>query len=559
MRLFLLLTIHLAPYFAPQDDLYGTSVEAPAAPAAAAAMTDDTDAAEAENEPRAAPTMSLDRAVVDFDPTRGRSVVLSEDKEYYASAEEVYPNVEVLVQEEDTQPLDKPIIDPVKGRSLYADAAADSAPPRTSFDLKYLTGLMDHPRFTRNVAVVGHLGHGKTSLLDVLVQDTHFRDWPLDRPARFTDSRADEQAREMSLKTAPISLVIPDLSGKSHLLNLADAPGHVNLSAEATAALRLADGVLLVVDAVEGVVMGTEKVIAQALRDGLPLVLCITKIDRLILELRLPPTDAYHKLARVLAEVNAAVIDAGGDPVAQRLSPEKGNVLFASALHGWVFSVQSFARYYATAHGAAAAFPPERLALRLWGNVYMNSDRSFATKPETATAPRTFIQLVLEPLYKIYAHTLAADLPALAALCGELGVALSKAELKLDVKPLLRLVLRRYFSDSCAALCEALTRCVPTPVAAAAERVRRGYTGALTSPAAVGMLACDPKAVLVLQALKSFPRGDGARFDTFCRVMSGTVRVGDRVRVLGPRYSPADEEDMTVQEVGRLWVYQVRT
>ena len=81
--------------------------------------------------------------------------------------------------------------------------------------------------------------------------------------------------------------------------------GHVNFSDEVTAALRLCDGVVVVVDAVEGVMMNTERVIRHAVQQDKAVTLCINKVDRLILELKLPPTDAYHKLKHTIDEVNS--------------------------------------------------------------------------------------------------------------------------------------------------------------------------------------------------------------------------------------------------------------
>ena len=84
--------------------------------------------------------------------------------------------------------------------------------------------------------------------------------------------------------------------------------GHVNFSDEVTASLRLADGVIVVVDAVEGVMFNTGRIIAHAMREKVPIVLCINKIDRLILELKLPPNDAYHKIKHILDEVNQLIM-----------------------------------------------------------------------------------------------------------------------------------------------------------------------------------------------------------------------------------------------------------
>ena len=58
--------------------------------------------------------------------------------------------------------------------------------------------------------------------------------------------------------------------------------------------------------------------------------------------------------------------------------------------------------------------------------------------------------------------------------------------------------------------------------------------------------------------LKLYPKPDCTAFDSFARILAGTVRVGDRVRVLGEGYSPDDEEDCVVKEITNLWIYQVR-
>jgi len=121
---------------------------------------------------------------------------------------------------------------------------------------------MKFPDLIRNVGIVGHLHHGKTSLIDLFVKETHLKDWKLNKEHRYTDSRKDEQERLISIKSKPISLILPTTSGKSYLLNIFDTPGHVNFSDEICCALRICDGVVLVVDAIEGVMLGTERLIA---------------------------------------------------------------------------------------------------------------------------------------------------------------------------------------------------------------------------------------------------------------------------------------------------------
>ena len=81
-------------------------------------------------------------------------------------------------------------------------------------------------------------------------------------------------------------------------------------------------------------------------------------MDRLIIELKLPPADAYHKLMHTIEEVNGLLRAHSTSDKPQRLSPELGNVCFSSAQHGWCFSLGSFSdvsyncdhKYHFTGH-----------------------------------------------------------------------------------------------------------------------------------------------------------------------------------------------------------------
>ena len=238
------------------------------------------------------------------------AIVLAEDKKYYPTAEEVYgPGTETLIMDEDAQPLEEPIIAPVKKKQIEADRGKNALELKVSEE--YLRGLMGNANLVRNVAVAGHLHHGKTTLFDMLVEQTHHVDDAIvhadDRALRYTDTRLDEQDREVSIKAVPMSLVMPNGAGKHLLFNMMDTPGHVNFSDEVTASYRLSDGVMLVVDAVEGVMCGTERLIKHAAKERLPICVFVNKVDRLILELKLPPADAYHKIRHTLEEINAII------------------------------------------------------------------------------------------------------------------------------------------------------------------------------------------------------------------------------------------------------------
>ena len=104
-----------------------------------------------------------------------------------------------------------------------------------------------------------------------------------------------------------MSLVLSTTTGKSHLIHMVDTPGHVNFVDEAAAAMRLVDGVVIVVDVIEGVMVNTECLIRHAMQEGLAMTLVINKIDRLILELRIKPADAFYKIKHTLEEINTFI------------------------------------------------------------------------------------------------------------------------------------------------------------------------------------------------------------------------------------------------------------
>jgi U5 small nuclear ribonucleoprotein component len=139
----------------------------------------------------------------------------------------------------------------------------------------------------------------------------------------------------------------------------------------------------------------------------------------------------------------------------------------------------------------------------------------------------------------------------------EIGVTLKKDQYGKDPKPLLKLVLGQFFGDS-SGFTDMLVKQFPTPVSNARSKVQHTYTGELTTTAAKGMLACDPKGPLMINVTKMYSRSDASAFDSYGRLLSGTLKVGDKVRVLGEGFSLDDQEDSSVQEVTNIWIFQGR-
>ncbi|PKI82501.1 hypothetical protein MVES1_003448 [Malassezia vespertilionis] len=486
--------------------------------------------------------------LMQLDDDAANAVVLHEDKVYYPSAHEVYgEDVETIVQEEDTQPLTQPIIEPEKVRAF---AVEEEGLPAVRYDRTFMLDLMQFPEMVRNVAVVGHLAHGKTGLLDMLVEQTHHMLVDADKPQRYTDTHVLERERGMTIRCGPLSMVLQDTCGKSYTINLIDTPGHPNFQDEVAAALHLVDGVVLVVDVAEGVMCTTESLIRFCVREKIPMTLVLNKLDRLILELRLPPQEAYFKIRHTIEAVNSTVGKYDQNP-ALRFDPGRGNVAFASTQTGWVFTLRSFAQMYAQ----SASLDSDAFAARLWGNIYYHAEtRTFSRKAPSPDAPRSFVQFILAPLYKLYAHVLSSETASLKALLKHLRIFLPPAAYKSDVRPLLRMVMHQFFGDATGLV--DLFVSLPSALAGAARLAAKAVPS--PSRAYTAAAACDAQGPLVVQVTKLFPTKDAAAFRAYGRVFSGTISSGDAVKVLGATFTQDDEEDMVLEHVDDLWIAHSR-
>ncbi|OLN82861.1 Pre-mRNA-splicing factor cwf10 [Colletotrichum chlorophyti] len=490
------------------------------------------------------------------------AIILHEDKQYYPTAQQVYGDeVEVLVREEDEQLLSQPIIAPVEQKKFNIE---ETDLPPVFFERSFMTDLMNFPDQIRNVALAGHLHHGKTAFMDMLVLETHDVTDRLERRVgkkrdeqlRYTDVHVVERERGVSIKASPMSLVLQSSKGKSHLVNILDTPGHVNFVDEVAASLRLVDGVCLVVDVVEGVQVNTEQIIKHAVLQDIPLTLIINKMDRLILELKLPPKDAYFKLKHVVEEVNTVIENTiPGKGEAKRISPEKGNVLFACTDMGWCFTLQSFAKMYTDTYGGINT---EDFAKRLWGDIYFNPEsRKFTRKPLETRSSRSFVNFVLEPIYKIFTHTISDSPEELKEVLGGLGITLKPSQYKADAKVLLKLVCEQFFGPS-VGFVDMIVRHVPSPDQSAERYLEKYYTGPLDTKLAASMKSCDQDGPLVVHVTKLFSTADAKNFYSFGRVLSGTARPGMQVRVLGEGYSTDDDEDMAMATISDVFIGECR-
>ncbi|KAF7718533.1 Elongation factor EF-Tu [Penicillium ucsense] len=314
------------------------------------------------------------------------------------------------------------------------------------------------------ICILAHVDHGKTSLTDSLIATNGIISPKLAGKIRYLDSRPDEQLRGITMESSAISLFFsmfrrsrPDTDPikKEYLINLIDSPGHIDFSSEVSTASRLCDGAVVLIDAVEGVCSQTVTVLRQTWVEQLKPILIINKMDRLVTELMMSPSEAYSHLSRLLEQVNAVIgsfyqgermeedlqwrerMEDRVNALASRdkersknktaednapenvndfvefeerddedlyFAPEKNNVIFCSAVDGWAFTIRQFAAIYEKKLGIKRKI----LEKVLWGDFYLDpkTKRVLGQKHLKGRALKPmFVQLVLDSIWAAYEAT----------------------------------------------------------------------------------------------------------------------------------------------------------
>ncbi len=206
--------------------------------------------------------------------------------------------------------------------------------------IEKVTELMSDPVHIRNIGIVAHIDHGKTTLSDNLLAGAGIISEELAGKQLFMDSDEEEQARGITIDASNVSMV-HEYEGMEFLINMIDTPGHVDFGGDVTRAMRAVDGAVVLVDAVEGTMPQTETVLRQALKEGVRPVLFINKVDRLINELKVDEMEMQIRLGKVIDKVNKLIKGMNEEAynAGWKLDASMGTVAFGSALYNWAVSV----------------------------------------------------------------------------------------------------------------------------------------------------------------------------------------------------------------------------
>jgi len=433
-----------------------------------------------------------------------------------------------------------------------------------NFTTEQMRDIMDKTDMIRSMSVIAHVDHGKSTLTDSLICKAGIISAKAAGDARFTDTRADEQERGVTIKSTGVSLYFEheDDSGKTnpHLINLIDSPGHVDFSSEVTSALRITDGAMVVVDCIEGCAVQTETVLRQSLQERVKPCLFVNKCDRCILELQMEPEDMYSRFRKAIEDVNVIIATYHDELMGDvQLGPEKGTVAFGSGLHGWGFNVERFAKIYAAKMGV----DKEKMMKRLWGDSFFNAKKKTWTnvqQPEGCTEPlpRAFCQFIMTPINQLMRSIMDDQKEKYEKMMTTLGITLKGDDKQLTGKPLMKRTMQIWINAADTLLSMIVAR-LPSPVHAQKYRVENLYEGPMDDEAANAIRACKKDGPLMMYVSKMVPTNDKGRFYAFGRVFSGTIATGQKVRIQGPHYKPGGKEDLNVKNIQRTVLMMGRT
>lgn len=419
-----------------------------------------------------------------------------------------------------------------------------------NFSIDEIREIMYQPNNIRNMSVIAHVDHGKSTLTDSLIARAGIIATKSAGDERYMDTREDEKERGITIKSTGVSLYFGYM-GENYLFNLIDSPGHVDFSSEVTAALRVTDGALVVVDCIEGVCVQTETVLRQAMQEKIRPVLMVNKVDRGILELMLDGENLYKNFVRVIEKVNSVIGNFNQTDMGElELDPTKGNVAFGSGKDCWGFTLKRFADLYSKKFG----IDNEKMMVKLWGDNFFDQKakvwRTDNKDEEGQPLKRAFVMFILDPIIKLSKACIEMNNDLIDKLCQTIEVKLTSEEREFQGKKLLKEIMKKWI-DAADALLEMMVLHLPSPKVAQKYRYKYLYEGPCDDPCAIAMRDCDVNGPLMMYVSKMVPTSDKGRFYAFGRVFSGKISIGQKVRILGPNFHPDKKSDVSEKTVQR--------
>lgn len=432
----------------------------------------------------------------------------------------------------------------------------------SDFEGEIIHGLMKNTRNIRNMSVIAHVDHGKSTLTDCLLIKARIAGRE-SNGGRYMDTREDEKERGITIKSTAVSMRFSmnkevldaytepgQVEGNDFLINLIDSPGHVDFSSEVTAALRVTDGALVVVDCVDGICVQTETVLRQAIDELIVPTLVLNKLDRAMLELQYSSKELYEVLKRRVESFNCKLMSILGEKrnYIKPLDPGCNEISFCSGLQGWGFTLNRFARFYLNQRGKHTFESEKQFTKILWSfKYYCTSDDPFDTTnkfekikdsiPEGKFSP--FEVFVLHPIYKVKDMCMSGDIEGIKTYLAKFGIDFKNTELSGNGKALFKIVFKTWLPAAETLLEQIITK-LPSPIQSQAIRAKLLYTGPVEDEVYKAISKCDTsdEAPVTIYISKMVPDNNANGFIAFGRVLSGNIKPGTKVYVQDPDYVP---------------------
>ena len=458
----------------------------------------------------------------------------------------------------------------------------------------------------RNICVLAHVDHGKTSLVDSLISYNNIISPKMAGNVRYMDSREDEQERRITMKASSITVIYrSEKLNSNYLLNIIDVPGHVDFSYEIFSSLKMVDGAIIMIDVIEGICSQTESAIRQAWDEKIKYILVLNKIDKLFGVVEMTPEEAYAHLKNLLEKVNAMmsslilrdseinnllslerkesnVSNSDKDKIKDKkeenieekeenfyFSPNKGNVIFTSATDNWAFTIDTFVDIFAKKYGTKK----EVMQKVLWGDYYLDKKtKKFCQHPPTEDSNPVFVDFIMKNIYKVYqVVTVDQDFPKIQKMVKSLNLNVSEKDLNeniLNRNPnlVLRAIMREWLPIP-QTVYDVIIKELPDPITGIQNKIDLVFPNIKYSKnefvkkikkclkekrikgEEVPTLAYISKMIPIPKKnIQGINFGDinnkkeDTKFMAFARLYTGEIKEGDEYYVIGPKHDPKNNK-----------------
>ena len=459
----------------------------------------------------------------------------------------------------------------------------------------------------RNICVLAHVDHGKTTLVDSLISYNNIISARMAGDVRYMDSREDEQERCITMKASSISVIYrSEKLNSNYLLNIIDVPGHIDFSYEIFSSLKMVDGALILIDVIEGICSQTESAIRQAWDEKIKYILVFNKIDKLFNIVEMTPEDAYEHLKNLLEKVNAMMsslilrdseinnmlnLERKGSNMSNLsnisndkddilieekekeiyFSPNKGNVIFASATDNWAFTIDTFVDIFAKKYGTKR----EVMQKVLWGDYYLNKKtKKFCNEPPSEKSNPVFVDFIMKNIYKVYqVVTVDQDLAQIQKMVKSLNLNISEKDLNeniLNKTPnlVLRTIMREWLPIP-KTVYDVVISELPNPIQGIQNKIellfpKSNYShnefvnnikrkikenkingeGIPTIAYISKMVAIPKKNIqgMKYEDVSKNNNNEELKFMAFARLFTGEIKEGNEYYVIGPKHNPKNNQ-----------------